>query len=165
VKQDFDETHIAETLDPLDAQDSEFDWEALYTRLDDDARNGGNDPDVSTIVTRLLQLLLPTPGQKLRPSRVGMRVIALAWVLSPAYFDRNPSLNQLARRCRVSAATLGELTGEFSRQIRWRNRAQQRGWNWQQSERPPVSEGDRSRASGGESASGQQPKVVAPSPN
>jgi hypothetical protein len=165
VKHDFNENHIAETLDPLDAQEHEFDWEALYARLDVDARNGGNDPDLSGIVTRLLQMLLPAPGQKLRPSRVGMRVIALAWVLSPAYFDRNPSLNQLARRCRVSATTLGELTGEFSRQIGWRNRAQQRGWNWQRSERPPLSEGDRSPASGGESASGQQPKVVAPSPN
>lgn len=138
---DFDETHQAETRDPLEAGAHPFDWEGLYDRLDADARSQANDRDLAQAVTRLLQMLLPAPGQEIQPHRVGLRLIALAWVLSPAYFDGSPSLIQLARRCRVSVGALGNLTGEISRAIGWRNRAQQRGWNWHRGERRPLSEG------------------------
>lgn len=132
---EFDETHQAETRDPLVAGAHSFDWETLYARLDADARSEANDKGLAEIVTRLLHLLLPPPGQPMNPRRVGLHVIALAWVLSPGYFDGNPSLRQLARRCRISPTTLGELTGKMSRAINWRNRAQQRGWNWHRTER------------------------------
>lgn len=153
--QDFDETHIAETLDPLDSQSCDFDYEELYARLDADAQDEQNDPDLAGVVIRLLHMLLPAPGQSLRPERVGLRVIALAWVLSPGYFDSSPPLVELAQQCDVSPTTLGELTGEFSRLIGWRNRAQQRGWNWHRSERPPLGVGKRSgkaRRAGSETA-------------
>ena len=138
---DFNEALLAETLEPLEAAAREFDWENLYARLDADAGDDANQKDLAEAVRRLLQMLLPSPGQPVSPNRVGLRVIALAWVLSPGYFDDSPSLHELAERCGISAATLGELTGQVSRVIGWRNRPQQRGWNWHRAERRPLYEG------------------------
>ncbi|MCZ7637614.1 MAG: hypothetical protein M5U12_17190 [Verrucomicrobia bacterium] len=41
--------------------------------------------DPVEVVTRLLEMFLPAPGQPVIPIRIGLRVIALAWVLDPAY--------------------------------------------------------------------------------
>lgn len=156
---DFDETLLAETLEPLEAAAREFDWESLYARLDADTQDDANEKDLAEAVKRLLQMLLPSPGQQVNPNHVGLRVIALAWVLSPGYFDDNPSLHELAERCGISAATLGKLTGQVSRVIGWRNRSQQRGWNWHRAERRPLSGGhdaERPQARGCASA-GERP--------
>jgi hypothetical protein len=59
-----------------------------------------------------------------------MRLIALAWVLSPGYFEGSPSIRKLARRCGIRIAALANYTGYYSRLLRWRNRGQRHAWNW-----------------------------------
>lgn len=62
---------------------------------------------------------------------IGRRVIALAWTLNPALFDRTPSLTQLARRLRLHPKRLWVLSADISRAFDTRNRGQARyGWNW-----------------------------------
>lgn len=126
---------------PLDMTGTDFDWETLYRRLDREIRDPQNDPRLAEVTARLLRLLLPGGCPRLRLDRIGLRVIAMAWVLSPAYFPGSPSLRQLAARCGVSRSKLALLTSEVSRIIGWRNRAQKRAWNWRRSGRHDIGEG------------------------
>jgi hypothetical protein len=133
MKQQFHEDLMLKNRDMVDAPDQDFDWDRLYQSLNDDATNGGNDPALSQTVVRILQMLLPPPAplpRRIQPESLGMRLIALAWVLSPAYFDGNPSVCKLARRCGVRHAALANYTGYYSRLLRFRNRGQSHAWNW-----------------------------------
>ncbi|MCP5524098.1 MAG: hypothetical protein H7A46_21380 [Verrucomicrobiales bacterium] len=116
---------------------TDFDWQTLYDRLGEDARKASNDPRMVEFVVRLLEILLPGSCTRLNARQVGLRVIALAWVLSPAYFDGTPSIRELAARCGVPRSVMTALTGEMSRLIGWRNGAQQHAWNWQRLVRSP----------------------------
>jgi hypothetical protein len=75
-------------------------------------------------------MLLPPSDRRIQPQSLGMRLIALAWVLNPAYFDGSPSVRKLARRCGVRIAALANHTGYYSRLLGWRNRGQRHAWNW-----------------------------------
>ncbi|HNQ90544.1 MAG TPA: hypothetical protein PKM73_18170 [Verrucomicrobiota bacterium] len=130
MKEEFDEKFMAENRDPLDAPDQGFDWQLLYQRLNEDATSGENDQRMSQTVIRLLQMLLPMSSRRIQPESLGLRLIALAWVLSPGYFEGNPSVRRLARRCGVRIAALANYTGYYSRLLRWRNRGQRHAWNW-----------------------------------
>ena len=130
MKEEFHEDFMADSCDPLYAGNPDFDWETLYARLGEDVREGDVDKRLEETVIRLLQLLVPESRLRLQPSSVGLRLIALAWVLSPGYFEGTPSLRVLAGRCGVSAVTLAHHTGRYSRLIRWRNRGQGHAWNW-----------------------------------
>ena len=130
MKPEFHEDLMAKTRDLVDAPNQDFDWEQLYDRLSEDAANDGNDPKLSETVVRVLQMLLPSSGRRIQPESLGMRLIALAWVLSPGYFEGSPSVRTLARRCGVRIAALANYTGYYSRLLRWRNRGQRHAWNW-----------------------------------
>ncbi|MCP5521292.1 MAG: hypothetical protein H7A46_07065 [Verrucomicrobiales bacterium] len=108
----------------------DFDWEELYRRLDEETRMPEMDPKVAEAVSRLLELLIPGVCPRLHPHAVGLRLIALAWVLSPGHFPDTPSMRELARRCGVHRSTMTLITAEISRMVGWRNRAQRRAWNW-----------------------------------
>ena len=138
MKGDFHDDFISGSQDPVDARSQDFDWLKLYQRLDQDAHAGDNDPQMAEFVVRFLQMLVPAAERQIRVESVGLRLIALAWVLNPAYFGGSPSLHQLARRCGVQPSTLAGHTGEISRMLRWRNRGQRHAWNWRQAERPPL---------------------------
>jgi hypothetical protein len=127
MKSDFDEGFLSESRDPLDAPHQNFDWELLYERLDEGKVEG---PARDQLIARLVQLVISNDSERLIPKKIGLRIIALAWVLNPAYFPGSPSLRQLAKRCGVTAPTLARLTGEFSRMTGLRNRAQRHAWNW-----------------------------------
>ncbi|MCL4181031.1 MAG: hypothetical protein KJ072_25210 [Verrucomicrobia bacterium] len=188
MKEAFDDNWRSDKLDPVDAPDQDFDWQALYQRVNEDAASGENDPRLSQVVLGILQLLLPPSNRRLQPESLGLRLIALAWVLSPAYFEGTPSIRRLAKRCGIRIAALANYTGYYSRLLGWRNRGQRHAWNWLQNGTPahrgekprrklkrnvPASGGRKENdspghpqagASSGESASGRKPKVVAPSP-
>jgi hypothetical protein len=89
---------------------------------------------LAEVVTRLLQLLIPYRTGRIQPVSVGLNLIALAWVLHPAYFGGSPSLRDLARRCGVQPSTLATHTGHYSRFLGWRNRGQRHAWNWRAEE-------------------------------
>lgn len=137
MKPAFHEDLLADNLDPLDAKNPETEFAQLFDRLCEDATNGENDRDVAELVVRLLQMFVPNRRKQIVPRTVGLRIIALAWVLSPAYFEGSPSLHNLAKRCGATPTVLANYTARFSRLIQWRNRAQQHAWNWRKSEPPP----------------------------
>ena len=159
---------MSKNRDLVDARNQDFDWEQLYERLEEDATSGQNDSKLSETVVRVLQMLLPPSGRRIQPESLGMRLIALAWVLSPGYFEGSPSVRKLAKRCGVRIAALANYTGYYSRLLGWRNRGQRHAWNWRQDGKP-THRGGRSKsklkrnvpasrkapASGGESASGK----------
>ncbi len=136
MNQPFDETYRSAAQDPLNAPDQDFDWQGLYQRLNEDAANGANDHQLSQVVIHLLQMLLPLSGRRIQPESLGMRLIALAWVLSPGYFEGTPSIRKLVRRCGVRFAALANYTGYYSRLLQWRNRGQSHAWNWRKTVRP-----------------------------
>ena len=127
----YDDERLSDARDPLDARDQGFDWQGLYRQLSEDAQDEHNDKRTSEAVVRFLALLLPPlSGRRIQPESIGLRLIALAWVLSPAYFDGSPSIARLAKRCGVRTAALANFTGYYSRLLRWRNRGQRHAWNW-----------------------------------
>ncbi len=136
MRTDFAEDRLADCRDPLDARNQDFDWQRLYERLCEDASDPDQDKRLAEAVTRLLQMLVPFTQRQLRLNSVGLRVVALAWVLNPAYFGGSPSLRELARRCGITQSALAHHTGRYSRLIGWRNRAQQHAWNWRHHPRP-----------------------------
>ncbi len=150
---------------PLDMVGVGFDWDALGDRLDQDMRESREDPRLADVAARLLQLLLPDTRREVRLDKVALRVVALAWVVSPGYFAGSPSLRKLAIRCGVSRTELSAITSEMSRLLGWRNRAQQRAWNWRDSGHDALGEGQvadstppRTAASAGEELPGARGK-------
>ena len=130
MKQGFYEGFISEEADPVDAASQDFDWKLLYRRLNEEACEAGIDEKLAQTVTRLIQLLVGNSRGRIHPPYIGLKIIALAWVLNPGYFHDSPSLRELARRCGVTPAKLAHMTGHFSRFIQYRNRAQRHAWNW-----------------------------------
>ncbi|MCP5523708.1 MAG: hypothetical protein H7A46_19400 [Verrucomicrobiales bacterium] len=127
MKPKLDPIHRPPRRNPLDVPFEDFDWQELYHRLGEDARSGRIDPDLSDVVVRLLVLFLRNRrARAVSLHQVGLRVVALAWVLSPAYFPESPSLRELAERCRIDPTSLAVCTSRMSRLIRWQNRAQRR---------------------------------------
>jgi hypothetical protein len=130
VKEPFDEGRSLPPCDPAACGCAEFDYEEVYRRLDGEPQPAAC-PKALLAFGLLFQRLMP-PGKFERRcvAGVGLRMIALAWVLNPAYLPGSPSLTQLARRCGVTKNYMASLTGEMSRLAKWRNRAQQHAWNW-----------------------------------
>ena len=131
MSQGYYDDFISEEADVIDSASQDFDWKLLYRRLNEEACEAGVDQKLAEAVARLIQMLVGKKRGRVHPAHVGLKVIALAWVLNPGYFDDSPSLRQLAKRCGVTPATLAHLTGRYSRFMHWRNRAQRHAWNWQ----------------------------------
>jgi hypothetical protein len=135
VNDRFNDGFDADEHATFEANTTDFNWKLLYSRLNEEAAETEIDPRMVQAVIRLLKLLVATSKPRIKPDHVGLRVIALAWLLNPGYFADSPSLRQLAHRCGVNHTKLAALTGHFSRVIGWRNRAQRRAWNWRKSDR------------------------------
>jgi len=139
LKEEFHENLQSDRWDPIDAPFKDFDWDKLCDQIDEDVEAGKVEKQLAETITRILQILIPLRAKYLPPIEIGLNVIALAWVLNPAYFEGSPSLRRLARRCGVPAATLARHTAYYSRLIGWRNRAQRHAWNFRRGEqRSPL---------------------------
>ena len=128
----------------------------------EDVSNGEVDKNLAEVITRLIQLLIPYRHGRIQPGSVGLNIIALAWVLNPAYFDGSPSLRELARRCGIQPSTLARHTGHYSRFIGWRNRGQRHAWNWQAEEAPVTMTVEGPPAEPGEQDSADNPTTNQP---
>lgn len=132
----YDDTLPPTRLDPLDGQSADFAWNDVFERLGEVDGTVLDSPEHHETISRLMNLLLTdAQGLKISPKVIGLRLLALAWVLNPANYPDTPSLRQLARRCGVSPAALAHFTGAISRVTGIRNRAQRHAGNWKSSER------------------------------
>jgi hypothetical protein len=131
MKPDFNEAYLADNLDPVDGKSVDFDWTALAAALGEMPAGSDDDADRAELVRRLLIVILGDSSQaRLHPQAIGLRLIAMVWLLDPANFEGSPSVTELAKRCGVSPAALAQYTGRASRFIGWRNRGQQHASNW-----------------------------------
>ena len=171
MRDDFDEGRLSERRDPLDAPFQDFDWDRICDQIDADVDSGKIEKQLAEAITRIFQVLIPLRAHYLPPIEIGLNVIALAWVLNPAYFEGSPSLRQLARRCGVHAATLARHTANYSRLVGWRNRAQRHAWNFRKGKRSRLRDesnadsatGAQGSGSGREKASKAAGRTSAPS--
>ena len=132
----YDDSIVPRTLDPLDGTPNDFAWDEVFERLGEIDGTVADSPERHETLSRLMNLLLAdAQGHKISPKAIGLRFVALAWVLNPANFPDNPSLRQLAKRCEVSPAALAHFTGTISRLTGIRNRAQRHAGNWRPAER------------------------------
>lgn len=127
----FDEAFDADNQDPIDSPSSDFAWDEVFERLDSgDGLDAANEEQTETIGRLMRILLADAQAGRINPKTVGLRVLALAWVLNPSHYPDAPSLRKLAERCGVSPAALAFYTGEVSRKTGIRNRAQRHAANW-----------------------------------
>ena len=129
---DFIEDYQSDKADPLDSQTCEFDFDSVCESLGE-ATEGFTQTDREEM-GRALRLLIQwtisaaftsTGKERAEPEKiVGRRLIALAWVLSPDYFENSPSLSKLAERLGYTKFTLSIVTSEFSAQFGITNRSQ-----------------------------------------
>ena len=137
MKSAFDESFIGADRDPVDSPCQDFPWAEVMERLDSGEGLVADDPEQVEAISRLMHLLLTdAQGRGINAKAVGLRLIALGWVLNPANYPGSPSLRELAQRCGVPSSTLAHYTGEISRATGIRNRAQRHAANWKQTERP-----------------------------
>lgn len=128
---DFNDGYPPKFIDPLDAPSLDFDWDSAFRNLDEvtDAE-AGETPPAEVLAALLRFLLASAQGERVNPRNLGLFLIAIGWVLSPANFEGSPSAAVLAERCGVSPSTFAVYTGEASRVLNWRNRAQRHAWNY-----------------------------------
>ena len=139
MKSDFDDTYIPPDLDPVDGVSQDFPWADVFERLDSGEGIVANDPEQFEAIFKLMNLILANAqGTEINLKAIGLRVIALGWVLNPANFPGSPSLREVAKRCGVSASALAHFTGEISRATGIRNRAQRHAANWKRPERSTL---------------------------
>lgn len=140
MKQAFYETMVSDDRDPIEPHDAdrEFDYEALFRILDNELPEDERDKQLQELVVRLLLLLVPTKQRRLFPRSLGLRLLAIAWVLNPSFFVDTPSLRELAQRAGVTPAKLSRHTGRFSRMLRLRHRGQSHAWNWDKGQRSDL---------------------------
>ena len=135
----FNEAYRADHLDPVDGQVADFDWPGVLERLDGSEGTVTNSPEQTETIMQLLTLLLAdAQGTRINAKAIGMRLIALGWVLNPANYPNSPSLRALAERCAVSPAALAHHSGAISRETGIRNRSQRHAANWRPAERSPL---------------------------
>ena len=125
--------HVSHALENVP---DDFPWAEVFERLDTMEGLADGAPDQSETITRMMhQLLLDAQGTRINPKTIGLRLIALGWVLRPSYFPGSPSLRELANRCGVSPSALAYFSGEVSRVTGIRNPAQRHAGNWRAPER------------------------------
>ena len=61
---------------------------------------------------------------------MGRRLLALAWTVTPDYFEEAPSLAQIAKDIGCTRAALSFHSAQARRQFAVRNRCQDHGWNF-----------------------------------
>jgi len=130
---------------------AEFDWDAVERALgekNDEAKTTDEPAQVDTsvdykhirkAVTALLRWAVsPTLQKRSRGKKsatISRRVVAMAWVICPELFSEDGksarSLTEVSNSMQVHKAVMSEITAEFSKQFKFRNKFQiGHGWNF-----------------------------------
>lgn len=113
-------------LDPLDGHALDFDWDGLERSIGETKRERAD--AIAGAAKAWKEVLRFCVRGNLNDPRylkgTGLRVVAMAWVISPELFQGSPSLSELARRVGCTPTSLSSFTAEFSRLFSITNRAQ-----------------------------------------
>lgn len=139
MRGEFIEDMHSDKVDPTTKDCEEFDWDDLYERLGElDRTRAAETEEQHEQQMQRLAFALGTildwiingqsnrrPKQFLRA--VGMRTVAMAWVIDPKRFD-DASIRQLSKALGFTAANISPLTAEFSRLYSVFNKFQNHDW-------------------------------------
>jgi hypothetical protein len=127
-------------LNPAFHGNPDFDWETVFASLDgEDHSNSNTMADDSTrcgayaisakLLSRLLDWLLAVNLQDHRAlNSIGVRTVAMAWVIDPARFE-GASLATVAKRLGFKGGnSLSPSAAEFSRRFGLTNKFQDHDW-------------------------------------
>lgn len=131
---EFNEELRSEHADALDKRHVDFDWHGLEEALGEAGKECGCDDWAK--LSEAFRLLSEWSLKANTLQQVGIRTIALAWVLNPGYFDGSPSMRKLAKAFGVNRSVLSNFTSEVRRKYGITNRAQSHGWNFKKDKTP-----------------------------
>lgn len=130
MKTESNDTHLNTTA--LELQSADFDWPSLYEVLGE-AQSELPERDYDALGKALHELIKWLTRGQIEEARyetvIGRRVIGLAWVMNPGFFDGNPSLTKLAKALGMKAPDLCEHTTSVTKAFGLMNKAQAHGWN------------------------------------
>lgn len=128
----FNEQKISGNLDPLDANQADFNWKGLYERLGEEEPDSGEYARLTSAVGVIIRWLLEGRNWRNRnyARTVALRLTALAWTISPSYLDAR-SVAEIAKRIGVSPSALSKKCTDFRRAFSIANRVQMgQGWKF-----------------------------------
>jgi hypothetical protein len=109
----------------------EFDMNGVLTDLGeppDEAKEQQDSAKLGMALSKILDWLTNVDFNHKNALRaMGMRTVAMAWVIDPKRFD-NASVRTLASKLGFTAANISPLTAEFSRQFTINNQFQNHDW-------------------------------------
>ena len=133
----FDEQHA-----PDDGEATDFDWSGLLARMGE----GGDmeEADFARLGAALRSVFeWLIDGEDVIGKRFGQKatrkLVAMLWVIDPAYFGASPSLSQLARKMGVDKVVLSRPSAKVSRKFGVRNRFQT-AHDWKRAKPPTKKE-------------------------
>ncbi len=130
----FHEAFISKKADPLHANTVDFPYDEVSRNLGEEPidQSGELAADCADLLAKGLAFVtnVPTNARSVVKT-MGLRSAALCWVINPGMFPGTPSATQLAAYLGIkSPKSFLTLTGEASRALGIRNRAQKRAWNF-----------------------------------
>ena len=126
---EFSPEHVnPRKLDPLAVTSQDFEWNELERLLGEAETLTDEDREklVHVFIT-IFQWAVESTPRKIDLQRIGLKLTALAWVISPRYFHSSPSARKLAQLAGVRKSKLSEACVAASKRFGLYNRPQRHG--------------------------------------
>ncbi len=130
-----DDFTTIKNLCPMVDKSVEFDWAGLFSAMEEP---GGPEKLAAQLADSDRELLANVLGQILRWAlaadkigAIGIRTVALCWLIDPSYFDGGPSCAELSKRFGFkNREYLSKHTANARRKFKIKNRAQDHAHNF-----------------------------------
>lgn len=121
-----------EGIDPTFDTQADFDWRGLEELLGEAEQLQESDRALlADVLHKIIAWCVECQPGKLRLDLLGRKIVALAWLVSPEFFE-GASLSKLARRAGLkNNKYLAQYSGQASRTFNLRNHAQSHAHNFQ----------------------------------
>jgi hypothetical protein len=116
-------------IDPLFTTTTDFDWPELSRLLGEANELDENDRETLVRLINEIVTWAITANSTPRLDLVGIRVVALAWIVNPALFD-GASATTLAKKAGINVDRIHQATGAASRRFGIRSHAQSHAGNF-----------------------------------
>jgi hypothetical protein len=135
MSKEFNEAFVSDDVDPHNPnQVADFEWDTLYERLGESVGadlNGPDLPAMSTALAVILDWILRVDLRKKNCLKaIGLRTVAMAWVVDPSRFH-DESVRTISKRLGFTAPVMSVLSADFSRRFKIQNRFQDHDWRKQ----------------------------------